>query len=89
MSKFFSSLPLHEEAALTVEPEERRPSNETEVLGRRHEAELLAIPGVEGFAPEPDHLVVYVADEQTIERLPAAIDGVPLRPVVTGPIRAL
>lgn len=61
---------------------------------RRHAAALLATPGVAGVGVERDPsradafcLVVHV-DPAAAPALPPALDGVPVRPLGSGPFRA-
>jgi hypothetical protein len=64
-----------------------------QVLARR-EAWLLALPGVTsvGIGPGPgggEVLTVGVTDAGAAPQLPAALDGLPVTVVVTGPVNAL
>ncbi|MEM9784336.1 MAG: hypothetical protein AAF899_17900 [Pseudomonadota bacterium] len=89
MSDFFDNLPRDEQAAMPAPADGPSPANPIAAVGRHHEATLLALPGVEGYGAGSDHLIVYLSDPQAAAQLPDALDGVPLRPVATGPIRAL
>ena len=51
--------------------------------------DLLAIEGVVGTAAGDGHVLVLAADEQTAERVPAEVGGIPTKVSVTGEIRAL
>jgi hypothetical protein len=64
-----------------------------DALIRQHGPQLLALDGIEGIAAGRtpaggDAIVVFLRDEQARASLPQEIEGVPLQPVVTGPIDA-
>jgi hypothetical protein len=75
--------------ASAVEPVERTsPGRETK---RRHEAALLDQPGVVGVGIGPDGVIeVYLADESEAHRrqIPAQLEAVPVRVIVSGAFHA-
>ncbi len=85
---------LHEEAAMPYDPDAGGPgSSAAEGVRRRHEAALLALPGVTGVAlgRSPigdDAIVVYLRDASARGRVPAQIEGYPVQTTVTGEIDA-
>jgi hypothetical protein len=65
-----------------------------ESILRRHEANLLAIPGVtmvsrQMVEPGRETIIIGVIDSGVLARLPGELEGVPVRGEVTGPIEAL
>lgn len=82
-----------EDAAITYDPDGHGPSAIDAVLAEA-ERELSHRAGVNGLglgqtADGRDAVVVYVADSETLSRLPRSIRGVPVMGEVTGEIRAL
>lgn len=68
--------------------------SELESIIRRHEANLLAIPGVTMIShqmvePGKETIIIGVIDAGVLVRLPSELEGVPVRGEVTGPIEAL
>jgi hypothetical protein len=69
--------------------------DEVREVKRRHSAELLRQPGVSGVGVEKDEAGNYVltihvvADDGAESRLPAAIEGCPVKIVRSGPFRPL
>ena len=64
---------------------------DVKAVKRQHSAQLLSKPGVTGVGVEQDEtgdfvLVVHIVDESALGslRLPPRIDGVTVRPIVTG-----
>ena len=55
----------------------------------KYEANLLSIQGVTGVSNSTDRIIVYVAGEDVISRVPNNLDGIPVQCVVSGPIGAL
>jgi hypothetical protein len=73
--------------------EQPAPASHVEELLRRHGPSLLAIDGVEGIATGRteagvDAVIVFLRDESVAALLPRDLEGVPVQPVVTGPIEA-
>jgi len=67
---------------------------EATAVKRRHSAHLLGMEGVSGVGVERDDaqsyvLAVHLEDRATAERLrlPATLDGVPVRTIITGRYR--
>lgn len=89
MSDPFRDLP-DEDAGVTYRPEppNSQAASKVETVRRRHESELLAIEGVESVASRSDAVVLYVQDEAVASRAPRAIEGVPVKLVVTGSVTA-
>jgi len=50
---------------------------------------LLAIEGVVGTAAGDDFVLVLAKDQETVEKIPEELDGIPVKVEVTGEIRAL
>ena len=68
--------------------------SQLETIIRRHEANLLAIPGVTMISrqmvePGRETIIIGVIDAGVLADLPAELEGVPVRGEVTGPIEAL
>jgi hypothetical protein len=86
--------PVPDSGPAVYRPGDPAPSGQAETVRRRHEASLLAIPGVtmvsvgQGPIGEPA-IRIGVRDASVLPRLPATLDGLPVVPVVTGPIDAL
>ncbi len=69
------------------------PDSPIESILRRHEADLLAIPGVVMVShrmvePIREAIIIGVIDTGVLDRLPRELEGVPVRGEVTGPIEA-
>jgi hypothetical protein len=67
--------------------------SELESIIRRHEANLLAIPGVTMIShrmvePGRETIMIGVIDAGVLVRLPSELEGVPVRGEVIGPIEA-
>jgi hypothetical protein len=82
-----------EEAAMPYHPGQDDISSVSNVK-QRHEADLMAIEGVEGLGIGQDAIgdvaiVVYVRDEGVAKRIPRTLDGLNVQVQVTGPIDAL
>lgn len=65
-----------------------------ESILRRHEANLLAIPGVtmvsrQMVEPGRETIIIGVIDAGVLDHLPAELEGVQVRGEVTGPIEPL
>jgi hypothetical protein len=58
----------------------------------RHEAQLMRLTGVEGVALGEEKgaevIRVYLQDQESVARLPQALEGVAVRAVVSGKIQA-
>jgi hypothetical protein len=71
----------------------RSPQTLVERIKRVHEDELMSVPGVEGIGISKDgsgeFLVAYVRTSDVARGLPASLDGVELRSVVSSKISAL
>lgn len=72
------------------------PGDDIRIVKRRHSADLLRREGVSGFGIERDGdgreiLVLHVSstDPNVVSRLPAELDGYPVRIVSSGPFRKL
>jgi len=59
------------------------------LVKERHEASLLAIPGVVGVGLSGDRIIVYITSPDVVGRIPTVLEGVPILTVVTGPVRRL
>jgi hypothetical protein len=83
--------PAPDTGPIPYHPAEPAPAGRAEAVRQRHEGALMAIPGVtmvsvgQGPAGEPA-IRLGVRDASVLPHLPAAIEGVPVVPVVTGPI---
>ena len=67
--------------------------SQLETIIRRHEANLLAIPGVTMISrqmvePGRETIIIGVIDAEVLADLPTELEGVPVRGEVTGPIKA-
>ncbi|WP_017655296.1 hypothetical protein [Fortiea contorta] len=70
------------------------PDSQIESIIQRHEANLLAIPGVVMIShrivePKKEAIIVGVINATVLNRLPNQLEGVPVRGEVTGQIDAL
>jgi len=86
--------PKPEQAEVTYNPTESGETSEIAGVLRRHQAALLARPGVTGVAvgksPIGDPaVVIYVLDKTYRTGLPSTVDGHPVVVEATGPINAL
>jgi len=75
-------------------PQSSATTGRLEGIIRRHEAALLAIPGVVMITrglPEPgvEVIIVGVDDAKVLARLPKELEGIRVHGEVTGPIEAL
>jgi hypothetical protein len=75
-------------------PSPSSPNSPIERVIDRHEADLLALPGVVMVSrrfvePRLEAIIVGVTDAGSLERLPRQLEGVPVRGEVTGAIDAL
>ena len=68
--------------------------DEARAAKRRHSAYLLGLEGVSGVGVERDDahsyvLAIHFDDQAAVDRLkiPATLDGVPVRPIVSGRYR--
>ncbi len=82
-----------EEAAMHYNPEEAEPATPVETAKHKHEAELMAIEGVEGVGiglnPVGDPAItIYVRDPSVKRKLPAKIDGFAVQTEIVGLIDA-
>jgi hypothetical protein len=64
-----------------------------DALVRQYGPQLLALDGVEGIAAGRtqdggDAIIVFLRDAQSGDALPKELEGVPVQPVITGPIEA-
>jgi len=80
--------------AVEYSPAEAVPGDRAGQLRARHEARLMAVPGVTSFGiglgPAGGlALAVGVLDAGVVARLPREIEGVPVVVTVTGPVEAL
>jgi hypothetical protein len=90
---FQSPAELSEEAAMPYEGEPEPAAGPTADVLRRRERELLAIDGVVGARLGrteigDDAIVLLLRDASVAERTPEALEGLPVRTIVTGPIDA-
>lgn len=67
----------------------KAPADPMTALRDRHEARLLAIPGVTFVGVGQRGLQIGVLDAGVAARLPRDLEGVPLTVTVTGPVEAL
>jgi len=82
-----------EQAVVPYNPSEDQELAEMERALRRHEATLMATPGVTGVALGRSQtgdpaIVVYLLDRGHRSGLPATLDGHPVVTEITGPIDA-
>lgn len=83
-----------ETGARDYSPSLSSPDSQIESILRRHEASLLAIPGVKLVSrqmvePGRETIIIGVIDSGVLAHLPSELEGVPVRGEVTGPIEAL
>ena len=69
------------------------PADAVDVAQARHAPELMAIDGVVGVArgqtaAGEEAIVVYLTDDAARERVPSAVEGIPVEAEVTGRIDA-
>jgi len=67
----------------------RRPSARALEAQKRHTERLMGIEGVVGTAAGSDEVIVLVKNSQAAKNIPNALDGVPVRAMVSGEIHAL
>lgn len=70
-------------------PAEAVPADAMAALRARHEARLMAIPGVTFVGVGEGGLLVGVLDSGVAARLPRVVEGVAVTVTVTGPVEAL
>lgn len=70
-------------------PTEAVPAGALAALHARHEARLMAIPGVTFVGVGKGGLLIGVLDESVAARLPRDLEGVSVTLTVTGPVDAL
>lgn len=79
-------------AEVRFTPTRRPAATVVEEIKRRHEAALLGIAGVEGVGLSAEDgvegIVVYLRDAQVRALVPATLENIPVRAVVTGSIEA-
>ena len=88
----------HEDAAMPYDPPDETDTDREDALvvdvKNRHEQRLLAIDGVKGVGIGSteigdDAIILYLRDSSVRERIPSEIEGIPIRPEITGEIDAL
>ena len=79
----------YEDAAMPYDPPDETDTDREDALvvdvRNRHEQRLLAIDGVKGV----DAIILYLRDSGVRARIPAEIEGIPIRSEITGEIDAL
>ncbi len=84
---------LPKDVSVPYNPEDDEPANAAEDVKRRHEEELLGLPGVTGVGVGrgpvgDDAIVVYLKEQSEASRIPGTIEGIPVVTEVTSDIEA-
>lgn len=59
-----------------------------QALKKELKLSISAVPGVQGLGMGSNHLIIYVDQDETVEKLPKAFRGVRVEVVVTGSLRS-